>query len=68
MRKMVSGLSSRALGEAMIRSDKPTRDKLMAAAKAAGLPLSDYLRVLADNTLKDKQRDIYQRNSPLCGG
>lgn len=47
--------SVRALKQASIGTDKPTRDKLKAAAAAAGMPLSEYLRYIADRELQDQQ-------------
>jgi len=53
---MATGVETvRGLGQASIGTDKPTRDKLKAAAKAAGLHLSEYLRILADSSIKDLQ-------------
>ncbi len=40
--------STRSLGEAMIRSDKPTRDALKALAAREGMTLSSYLRKIAN--------------------
>lgn len=47
--------SLRALGLTYVATDKPTRAKLNAAAAAAGMPLSEYLRVLADKAISGKQ-------------
>ena len=55
----------RALGQASIGTDKPTRDKLRAAAAAAGMPLSQYIRYLADVATKDKQAVL--SGTPLPG-
>jgi len=43
------------MGMASIGTDKPTRDKLKAAAASSGMTLLEYLRVLADSALTDKQ-------------
>ncbi len=45
----------RSLGQASIGTDRPTRDKLKAAATARGLALSEYMRVLADEGVKGLQ-------------
>jgi hypothetical protein len=69
----------RAFGQASVGTDKPTRDKLKAAAAAAGMPVSDYMRILADQAIKDiqggfgaaagptgKQSDISRKVEQLC--
>lgn len=50
--------STRSIGEAMIRSDVDTREKLKAAAASAGMPVSEYLRCLADEVSKNKQATL----------
>jgi hypothetical protein len=40
--------SVRSMGLTYLATDKPTRAKLKAAAAAAGLPLTEYLRYLAN--------------------
>ena len=55
----------RAWGLTAIGTDKPTRQKLKAAAEAAGLTLAAYLRILADSALSGKQLTIM---SPGSGG
>lgn len=47
--------STRSLGQASIGTDKPTRDKLKAAADAAGMTLSEYIRYLADEVTSNQQ-------------
>lgn len=47
--------SVRSMKQASIGTDVPTREKLKMAASAAGVPLSEYLRVLADRETKDLQ-------------
>jgi hypothetical protein len=48
-----------SLGYTTIGSDKPTKAKLQAAAKAQGLTLSEYIRMLADKVTTDKQGTLY---------
>lgn len=47
--------SLRSRGLTFIGTDKPTKDSLKKAAAASGLPLSEYMRVLADEAIKNKQ-------------
>lgn len=47
--------STYSLGQTSICSDKPTKAKLQAAARAAGIPLTEYLRILADKAVEDIQ-------------
>jgi hypothetical protein len=47
--------STRSWGIASIGTDKPTHAKLKAAADSAGVSLSEYMRVLADNAVKGIQ-------------
>jgi hypothetical protein len=39
-------------------TDKPTKAKLQAAAAAAGIPLSEYIRILADKSMSGQQGEI----------
>ncbi len=66
MQKRADSLNG--MGRTMIATDIPTRAKLKAAAAAAGMPLSTYLRVLADDTLKGKQLLIPGQTAPTVTG
>lgn len=50
-----SPYSTYSLGPAVIRSDKPTVEKLKAAARARDITLVEYLRLLADEGARDLQ-------------
>lgn len=47
--------SLRTLGFVTIATDKPTREKLKVAAEAANMTLAEYMRLLADASLNQKQ-------------
>ena len=47
--------STYTIGRTSLVTDVPTREKLKTAAKAAGMPLTEYLRVIADKETKDLQ-------------
>lgn len=47
--------STRVMGQASLATDKPTREKIKAIAAAHGLPVSEYLKVVADKGMKDLQ-------------
>lgn len=47
--------SVNAYGRTHMLTDKPTKDKLKLAADAAGMPLTEYLRVVADRETENLQ-------------
>lgn len=59
--------STRSLGMASLGTDIPTRDKIKAAAAAAGMPVSEYLRYLADLAVKDQQGVMLSSPLPAAG-
>ncbi len=56
--------SIRSLGQVLIATDKPTRAKLKAAAAAHCMPLTEYLRVVADKGLEGMQGVLPDNYAP----
>lgn len=50
--------SVRTLGQASIGTDIPTRDKIKDIAAKAGIPVSEFLRRVADNAADNMQRGL----------
>lgn len=59
--------SVRSMGTASIGTDIPTREKLKKAAADAGMPLSEYIRVLAniDNPVLQTNTEIKNKTSDM---
>lgn len=55
--------SLESLGYTSIGTDKPTKAKLKAAADAAGMTLSEYIRMLADRETKNSQGQMFPVNT-----
>lgn len=58
--------SLNSMGRTLIATDKPTRAKLKQAAANNGLPLSKYLRLVAERDLANKQGGLPEVELPTA--